>query len=1110
MTKRNPLQLTAHCLLLTCFLLITHYSSLITVFGQSATATLSGTVEDERGAIIPGASVTVTNPATGLQRQATASGDGSFTIPLLPPATYTVTVRQQGFAPAEIKDVVLNVNDNVSLNIQLKVGQISSETITVNADANTIQVTPEVATVVDRQFVSNLPLNGRSLQGLISLAPGVVTTAANSRSPGQFSVNGQRTESNYFTVDGVSANFGTNNFAGLNAAGSGGVPATNVQGSFSSLASIDAIQEFKIQTSTFAPEFGRYSGANVSIVTRSGENKYHGALYEYFRNDVFDANDFFNNSLGFKKPALRYNNFGGVFGGPVILPRFGEGGPSVWKGTDRTFFFFSYEGTRFTLPVGAVSTVVPSLAARASAANQSARDVLNAFPIPNGAELRAANGSLTGGAIFASSFSQPSSSDAWSVRLDHKLTKNITLFGRYNNSDSTFDTRSDSNLSQFSRLGTDSETLTIGSTQIFTSRLVNELILNVSRQDGTAQSFFDGFGGGIAPPESLFLPPNMPGGLRRGIISLSGLAGNSGLRSASVNIDPKILFRQRQITVVDNLSYSTGSHQLKFGVDYRWLSPIIAPVEFFNNIRFGSIAGLNSGIASDVFAGTSTAYTVQFPTYSFYGQDTWKINSRLTMTYGLRWEINPAPSARGDRDILTLAEVRDPDAVDFSYLQFASAGTPVYPTRYNNFAPRFGISYQARQKEGSELVVRGGGGLFYDLGQGSFGGIGFPYTQSRFSFNVPFPLPPSVGIFPPPNFNLSPTNRAPVTAAVPGYNLPKVYQWNLTAEQSLGKNQTISAAYVAALGRGLVKTSNLTLAVAPNPTNPNIPYSPRFSSISLISNGAASDYHALQIQFTRRLTRGLQANLGYTWSHSIDTGSQDSEVIPLSRITDVNINRGDSDFDVRHALTGAITYRIPAPQWNGFSKAVLGGWSLNSIFFARTGLPFTVYGEEQISTILFGSRYRRRPNLVQGVPIWIDDATVAGGRRLNPAAFSFATATQAHGNFGRNALRGPGAWQIDTGLHRRFALTERVGLQFRWEVFNVFNHTNFSNPTNPRQLFLPGNPITGVVNVNDRNFGAITQMLGRGLGGTSNDGGFNPIFQVGGPRSMQFALRLEF
>jgi len=568
--------------------------------------------------------------------------------------------------------------------------------------------------------------------------------------------------------------------------------------------------------------------------------------------------------------------------------------------------------------------------------------------------------------------------------------------------------------------------------------------------------------------------------------------------------------RQRQFNVVDNLSYSTGSHQLKFGVDYRWLSPIIAPAAFFDNIGFGSVAGLNSGIASDVFAGTGVGYTVQFPTYSFYGQDTWKVSPRLTMTYGLRWEINPAPSVRGDKVILTLAEVRDPDAVDFSYLQLAPVGTPVYPTRYNNFAPRFGASYQIRQKEGSELVVRGGIGLFYDLGQGSFGGVGFPYTQSAFTPNVLFPLPPSIGIFPPPNFNLSPANRASVTAAAPGYNLPKVYQWNLTAEQSLGKNQTISAAYVAALGRGLVKTSNLTLAAAPNPTNPNIPYSPNFRSINLIFNGATSDYHALQIQFTRRLTQGLQANVGYTWSHSIDTGSRDSEAIPLSRITDVNINRGDSDFDVRHALTGGVTYKIPAPQWNGFSKAILGGWSLNSIFFARTGLPFTVYGEEQISTTLFGSRYRRRPNLVPGVPIWIDDAAAVGGRRLNPAAFSFATATQAQGNFGRNALRGPGAWQIDTGLHRRFALTERVGLQFRWEVFNIFNHTNFSNPTNPRQLFLPGNPITGVVNAGDRNFGAITQVLGRGLGGGGNDGGFNPIFQVGGPRSMQFALRLEF
>lgn len=322
-------------LLLLALLLVAANNS---VFAQSVTATLSGTVTDEKGGLVPGATVKVMNTDAGFERTVSTNENGSFVVPLLPPSTYRVTIEREGFAPFEISEVTLNTNDQRAVNIHLKVGQVGAA-VTVTSDASLIDESPAVGTTIDRQFVSNLPLNGRSLQALISLSPGVVVTPANSQNPGQFSVNGQRTSTNYFTVDGVSANFGTNNFSGFNPATSGAVPATNIQGSFSSLASVDAIQEFNIQTSTFAPEFGRSPGANVSIVTRSGENKYHGALYEYFRNDVFDANDFFNNNLGFRKPPLRYNNFGGTIGGPVILPYFGEGNAVCLEGNRQDVLF---------------------------------------------------------------------------------------------------------------------------------------------------------------------------------------------------------------------------------------------------------------------------------------------------------------------------------------------------------------------------------------------------------------------------------------------------------------------------------------------------------------------------------------------------------------------------------------------------------------------------------------------------------------------------------------------------------------------------------------------------------------------------------------------------
>src|SRR5262249_23289288 len=231
-------------------------------------------------------------PATGLKRTTKTNDSGFYSFPALAPGTYNVVTQRDGFAPAEIRDVALNVNDQRALRIQLRVGAVG-EVINVTADTGAIKEDAAVATVVDKQFISNLPLNGRSLQTLINLTPGAVITGANSQNPGQFSVNGQRTSTNYFTIDGVSANFGSNNFAGYNPAVAGAVPATSMQGSFGNLASIDSLQEFKIQTSTFSPEFGRSPGAQISLVTRSGENLFHGSAYDYFRNDALDANDFF-------------------------------------------------------------------------------------------------------------------------------------------------------------------------------------------------------------------------------------------------------------------------------------------------------------------------------------------------------------------------------------------------------------------------------------------------------------------------------------------------------------------------------------------------------------------------------------------------------------------------------------------------------------------------------------------------------------------------------------------------------------------------------------------------------------------------------------------------
>src|SRR2546421_8066372 len=305
------------------------------IHAQSASATLSGTVMDEAGAVIPAVNITLLNLSTALQRHATTDDQGSYVIRLLPPGRYNVTAQRSGFTTVEIRNVVLNTGDQLALRVKLKVGEIG-ESVTVIEDPSSLQQSASVGTVVNRNFVENLPLNGRSFQSLFELTPGVVLTRASFNEQGQFSVNGQRANANYFMVDGVSANIGVSAGAAPGQSAAGSLPALTSLGSTSNLVSIDALEEFRILTSNYAPEFGRTPGAQISIITRSGGNDFHGNIFGYFRNDAFDANDWFANSKGLRRAAIRQNDFGGVAGGPLIK--------------DRAFFFLSYEGLRLRQP----------------------------------------------------------------------------------------------------------------------------------------------------------------------------------------------------------------------------------------------------------------------------------------------------------------------------------------------------------------------------------------------------------------------------------------------------------------------------------------------------------------------------------------------------------------------------------------------------------------------------------------------------------------------------------------------------------------------------------------------------------------------------------------
>lgn len=1056
---------------------------------QSAFATLSGTVVDESGALVPGAEVKILNPQTGLPRLTKSNEAGVYSFPALPPATYIVTATRDGFASSEIRDVVLNVNDQRSLRITLKVGQVGA-TVNITDEAPLINESPTVSTVVDRQFVENLPLNGRSFNALISLTPGVVITpAAAGGEQGQFSVNGQRSDTNYFTIDGVSANVGVTVSGSLGQTGAGAIPSSGASGGTNNLVSIDALQEFRIQTSTFAPEFGRTPGAQVQILTRSGTNDFHGNLFDYFRNEVFDANDWFANQLGLAKPPIRQNDFGGTLGGPLYLPRFGEGGPALFSGKNRTFFFFSYEGLRLRQPrVG--TTNVPSLLARQTAA-ASLRPFLDAFPLPNGADFRDAGGNLTGLSMFSASFSNPSTLDAASIRIDHSIGAKVTLFGRYNHAPSSAQLRGGSTTStslaavSSRKFGTD--TLTFGATWAISNSHSNEFRFNYSRTTANNFDSIDNFGGATPPPESLIFPAGFS--RENAFASLSFFAGGS--TGATYPLGLTVSNLQRQINFTDNHSIIHGNHSLKFGVDYRRLSPVSGPRGYSQTTQFNVTPTQFNSATNNIKAGTissssilaSSVVALFYDNFSAYGQDTWKLGQRLTLTYGVRWDVNPAPTGEEGAEPYAFTGFNDR-----TITALAPRGTPLWKTTWNNFAPRFGVAYKLRQASGYETLLRGGVGIFYDLGSSNTGLVtvvnAFPFSASKtVAAGAAYPLTPA-NAAPPVINTISPSTATQTTIYDPQLKLPKVYQWNFAVEQSLGARRVLSASYVAAVGRRLLHRQGDRNLNA-NLTGP----------VTLINNDDTSDYHALQVQFQQRLSAGLQVLSSYTWSHSLDTSSTDFG----STGSQQRISRGSSSFDIRQAFNTAVTYNIPTPALGAVGKALLSHWSVDAIIGARSATPVDVANTAFFSSL---SQFLSvRPSLVTGVPLYLDDPAAPGGRRFNRAAFiAQPTTDPQHGTLGRNVLRGFPFWQSDIALRREFKLTEKVKLQLRGESFNIFNHPNFGNPD--------GN--IGSQAAPNVRFGLSSQMLGRSLGAGGGDGGFNPLYQIGGPRSFQFALKLLF
>jgi Carboxypeptidase regulatory-like domain/TonB dependent receptor/TonB-dependent Receptor Plug Domain len=1029
-------------------------------YAQTEGARISGRVTDVGGAVIVGAKCTVTDIDTNVSAATATNEDGIYVIQGLHPAHYRLTIEKDGFRTVVQPSLELYAQDAANENFMLALGP-RTESITVN-DIPLLQTqSASVSTVVNQQFVDNMPLNGRSFQSLISAAPGVVFTSAQNDGPGQFSVNGQRSDSNYFTVDGVSANFGVQ-VGQLSQALGGMIPAFTSQGGTNGFVSVDDMQEFRIQTSSYEAEFGRSSGAQVSIVTKAGTNRFHGTAFDYLRNDIFDARNYFD-MPPLPKPPLRQNDFGGTFGGPIIK--------------DKTFFFFSYEGLRLRLPQ-TDSDQFYTASARAAVA-PAYQPLINALPLPdpNAPLIDPTCDNITNPcqAIIIAAYSNPSSLDSISFRIDHKLTQKINLFARYSHAPSSDATRNWEEV-EYSNVGMD--TVTAGATILFTPAMLNDFRANWSQGSASDTTSLTDFHGAVVPSLSTLFPPSSPytPGTAQALVFFPDAA--QAVRQGRLYDNS-----QGQLNFVDTLSWAFGTHLLKFGLDYRRLTPTAQPDNGYSFFP-SAFPLLRAGTVDSALLSAGDPFSVSVNNYSLFAQDTWKITNQLTLTYGLRWEINTPPVAASNQPVYATQGIFNSDPL-------AVVHGPLWHTRFNDFAPRVGAAYQITPK----TVIRGAFGVFYDLGYGNFGDTSafFPYSRSSFvSLSSPVPLNLTNPIFQPPPFSTAISKNVLYLVAVdPNLRLPLILQWNTAIQRELGKNQTLSATYVGAddmrqLREDIIRPP-LLVSLGTGGT------------VFAVRNAGYSHYNALQIQFQRRMSHGLQALISYNLAKTSDLGSSDSSGLTAASVSQVVLPPlTPSDFDIRNSIAGAVSYELPAPAWGRISNATLRGWAVDGLVRVSSAPPINI--TEVVISPTVGA-YRTQAQVVPGQPFWIPDPTQPSGTALNPAAFTTPPVGQV-GDFPRNSLRSPYFIdQTDLALRRRFKLTEHLNLSVRAEYFNVFNHPMFGAPGSSE----PGNEF-------DTTFGKIgpgstTNLL---LGGGAALGGQSPLYTLGGPRSAQFTIKLQF
>ena len=1065
---------------------------------QVTTADLVGTVKDDAGAVVRGARVTIRNEATSVSRSITTASDGNYIFTSLQPGRYAITVEAQGFRKLERTGIELQVNQRAEVDLDLQVGQVGETVLVASTTPLLESQSSALGSVIQETQVQDLPLNGRNFVQLAILSPGVSGTGFGMRGtimsgtrpddlrPGtELFVNGNRESSNNYLYDGIDNN-------------------DRLTLAIVVRPAVEAIKEFKIQTNLFSAEQGRNPGGQVNVVTKSGGNDFHGAAYEFLRNEVLDANNFFSNRAGQGKPPFKQNQFGGAVGGPII------------KG--KTFFFGDYDGFRQRLGRVFVNTV-PTLKMREGDFSEVPGGIFDpATTVQNGstftrqqflnnritrdrwdpvtAKLLAAYPLPTSSALVNNLVTTPKRSQDWDqydIRVDHTHNDKHSFFGRYSWSKTattnpfTFAPVQLPGLSKAVGLGNE-DTFAGTSTlrahhavlnwvYVISPRLILDLRGGYARFDlGFTQADVeanDQLGNKLGIP-------NANQQEQQNAISIFSPAGYTGIgHSRSL----PILRVENTIQWVGNLTFSGRAHTIKTGLDVR-RRQLTEYQTNRGNGRFNFAPNITNNPANNTGGSALAAFLLGAPSlieqdyllawvgirgteYSAYVADDWRVSSKLTLNIGLRYELDTPYHEVADR-------WANFDASTATVLVAGRNGvsrTAGVNTFKAGFAPRFGFAYQLNEK----TVVRGGAGLFWNTaGHGGnalrlqrhvpFGPI---YSFSPGNFFVTRRVSDGFPTIPPLDLRLADNPSGSVIGVDPDYQPGYAEQFNLTIEHELPAAILLKASYVGNLGRHLDTSYNLNQAVpgagAVNNRRPFFAVRPTLADVTwAVSDGLAA-YHAFQFSAEKRLTHGLTGLLAYTWGHAIDTvgqnfgGGADGPLPqdPRNRWAD----RGNSPFDIRHRLSIAFNYALPFGKdraWlnsGGPVDYVLGGWHVNGILTVQTGLPFTPTANSATVNTGTGSRPDRIGNGEISNPTverWFD-VTAFG----TPAQFTY-------GNSGRNILYGPGRTNFDFSLFKEFPFTERLKLQFRTEFFNLFNTPQFDLPNAAIGASSAGT-ITGIV-----------------------------------------------